>query len=163
MSEPCPCGSGRSFDACCGPVISGAAPAATAEALMRSRYSAYARCAIDHLTESLHPDSRHDHDPEAARRWSQGAQWLGMDILSTEGGGPEDNEGMVEFEAVYKERGVVRHLREASRFVRQDGRWYYLDGQPLPPGTFTRDQPKPGRNDPCPCGSGKKFKKCCGA
>jgi len=159
----CHCGSEQPFDACCGPVLSGERQAATAEALMRARYSAYQTNNIGFLGESLHPDHRHDWDEPATRRWAENAQWLGLEILATEGGGEGDELGTVEFIASYKEKGVLKRHHEISRFRKEGGRWYYVDGRMPKPETVKRAQPKVGRNDPCPCGSGKKYKKCCGA
>ncbi|MET0094083.1 MAG: YchJ family protein [Sedimenticola sp.] len=161
MSQ-CPCGSGKVFDSCCGPVLSGEVPAATAEALMRSRYSAFVTGSVDFLTESLHPAHRHDHDAAATRRWAEQSDWLGLEIVSTEAGGEKDEEGKVEFIATFKEKGMVRRHHEMSSFKKDQGRWYYVDGKLVMPETQVHEGPKVGRNDPCPCGSGKKYKKCCG-
>jgi SEC-C motif-containing protein len=159
----CYCGSGSEFEVCCGPVVSGDSQAQTAEALMRARYSAFVTRQIDFLHASLHPEHRQDHDVEATRRWAEKADWLGLQIVNTQAGGTGDEQGSVEFIATYKQDGVVKPHHEISRFSRQDGVWYYVDGDLVMPKTNTRDKPKVGRNDPCPCGSGKKFKKCCGA
>ncbi len=158
----CHCNSGLEFDNCCGPVLSGEKPAATAEALMRSRYSAFCCGEIDYLSESLHPNHRSDHDVAATRRWAENADWLGLEIRSTRDGGENDDEGEVEFIVNYREDGVVRHHHEISRFKKQAGRWYYVDGDAPKAETYVKQQPKVGRNEPCPCGSGKKYKKCCG-
>jgi SEC-C motif-containing protein len=69
---------------------------------------------------------------------------------------------VVEFIATFKEKGVVRHHHERSNFSRVDGEWFFVDGEPVLPETRVNQSPKIGRNDPCPCGSGKKYKKCCG-
>ncbi len=159
----CPCGSGQEVDVCCGPLLSGARHAATAEALMRSRYSAYVLSDIAYLTETLDPDHRHDHDAAAARRWAERSVWEGLEVRSVEGGGPEDDEGIVELVAAFSENGIHRRHHETGRFRRRDGRWYYVDGKLVPPTTERHAAPKTGRNDPCPCGSGKKSKKCCGS
>ena len=159
----CHCGSGQSYQACCEPFVSGASQATTAEALMRSRYSAYVEGAIDYLGDTLHPNHRADWDREATRRWSEGAEWHGLDIVDVEAGQPEDREGVVEFIASFTEDGHSRRHHERSRFARQGGRWYYVDGDVPKPKTQRHDTPRVGRNDPCVCGSGKKFKKCCGA
>lgn len=159
----CPCGSDKEYADCCEPVLSGAEPATTAEALMRARYSAYIKGAIAFLGESLHAGSRQDWDEAATRKWAEQSQWLGLEVKSTEQGLEEDEEGMVEFIATYSEDGVVRQHHERSLFRKENGRWYYVDGQLPAPETVKRGTPKVGRNDPCPCGSGKKFKKCCGA
>jgi SEC-C motif-containing protein len=159
----CHCGSGEPFAKCCAPYITGAAVAPTAEALMRSRYSAYVEHAIDYLGETLHPAHRTDWDREATRRWAEQAVWQGLEILSTERGEAGDDIGFVEFIAHYREDGVERHHRERSRFGAQSGRWYYIDGTTPKPKTERHEGPRVGRNDPCPCGSGRKYKKCCGA
>ncbi|MBT3011342.1 MAG: YchJ family protein [Candidatus Thiodiazotropha sp. (ex Lucina aurantia)] len=158
----CYCGSGVAYESCCGPIHEGAAKADTAEKLMRARYSAFGARKAEFLHQSLHPDHRHDHDIEATRRWAENAEWLGLQIVDVQGGGEADEEGSVEFIATYKEGGMVRPHHEISRFLKQDGDWYFVDGQLVAPKTEKRHQPKVGRNDPCPCGSGKKYKKCCG-
>jgi SEC-C motif-containing protein len=158
----CPCGSGRDFEQCCGPLLAGERQPETAEALMRARYTAYAKADIAFLTESLHPDHRFDHDEAATRRWAERSEWLGLEIVETSGGQAADDEGEVEFIATFKEKGAVRRHHERSRFRRQAGRWYFVDGEPVAPRTRVNAAPKVGRNDPCPCGSGRKYKKCCG-
>jgi len=160
MSETrdCPCGSGRMFAHCCGPYLSGAARPATAEALMRSRYSAYVEHDDAYLLASWDPRTRPD-DPHPSA--DHGNTWTGLRILRTEAGGEDDDEGVVEFVASCELRGRPAQLHEISRFRRAgDGRWLYLDGDNQQP--LRRRQPKVGRNRPCPCGSGKKYKKCCG-
>jgi SEC-C motif-containing protein len=159
----CYCGSGKEFIACCGPIIEGTAHAETAEALMRARYSAFVVNNPEFLHESLHPDHRHDHDVSATRRWAESSQWLSLQVVEVEKGSADDDEGSVEFIATYKEQGVTKPHHEISRFVKQDGNWYFVDGKLVTPQTEVRKQPKVGRNELCPCGSGKKFKKCCGA
>ena len=158
----CPCGSGAEFAACCAPVLSGEIRAETAEALMRARYSAYARKVFEFLGESLHPDHRHDYDSAATRRWAENSEWLGLEVIDCKDGGREDETGEVEFIAVYKDKDAIHRHHEKSQFRKQDGRWYFVDGQVVPPKTQVHEGPKVGRNDPCPCGSGKKYKKCCG-
>jgi SEC-C motif-containing protein len=157
----CPCGSGAALDACCGPLLEGAA-AATAEALMRSRYSAHVLGHIDYLLATHDPDTRDGLDRDAIERWSLDSEWLGLQIVATERGGAGDDVGTVEFKASYRARdeGVVHH--ERSRFRRLDGRWFYTDGE-IVKAVPLRRAATVGRNDPCPCGSGKKHKKCCGA
>jgi SEC-C motif-containing protein len=87
---------------------------------------------------------------------------LGLKILDVKAGRPEDDEGTVEFIATYKDHDLVKPHHEISSFRKLDGNWYFVDGELVPPVTEVRSQPKVGRNDPCPCGSGKKYKKCCG-
>lgn len=156
----CPCASGKSFADCCGPYLSGAALPPTAESLMRSRYTAFATGAIDYLEESLMPGTRDDFDRDGATQWSTSSEWTGLDIRHVENGGAGDEEGYVEFVAQFTQEGAARVHHETGHFGRLDGRWYYIDGSM---GTRPRTVAKIGRNDPCSCGSGKKFKKCCGA
>ena len=163
----CPCESGALFEACCGPLLSGTAMAATAEALMRSRYTAYVRAAIPYLLETWHPSTRpQEIDVDAM------PHWCGLEILACDQGGEGDTQGWVEFRATALAEGRLLVLRERSRFVRDEGAWRYVDGEfieeekpvaaPPSPAPDKAQSGKVGRNDPCPCGSGKKFKKCCG-
>lgn len=152
----CPCGSGAAFDACCGPVLAGA-PAPTAEALMRSRYTAFVRGDIGHIRATYAPEHRGTVGDDLPP-----VDWVGLEIMATSGGGMDDDTGMVDFAARFREDGAVRLHREKSTFRREDGNWVYVDGEiaaQAPAGKIA----KTGRNGPCPCGSGKKFKKCCGA
>jgi SEC-C motif-containing protein len=160
----CPCGSGHAFEACCAPILDGRAAAPTAEALMRSRYSAFVRGAIDHLLLTHDPATRGSVTRASIEAWSRSARWQGLEVLQTERGGADDEEGVVEFRARYSEGGASRVHHERSRFRRIDGNWYYVDGEAPAPASsapVVRGD-KIGRNDPCPCGSGRKYKKCCG-
>jgi SEC-C motif-containing protein len=158
----CPCGSNLAYQECCRPLIRGERPAATAEQLMRARYSAYVKKEIEYLRESLHPAHRSDFDEKSTRIWAEGSEWHRLEIVKTDGGGQEDSEGRVEFVAAYTEKGIRREHHELSEFRKEDGTWYFVSGEAVPPRQVVRTTPKTGRNDPCPCGSGKKFKKCCG-
>jgi len=159
----CPCNSGRPYADCCEPVVTATRPAATAEELMRARYSAYARGAIEYIISSTLPDRRVECDEKAIRQWSQNSDWTSFEIVSTEGGGVGDKEGKVEFIACYTEDRMKKTLHETGSFRRAgpDGAWYYVEGTVHPPQPFVRGEDKVNRNDPCPCGSGKKYKKCC--
>ena len=161
----CPCASGKDYESCCGPVIAGA-PAPTAEALMRSRYTAYARGAVDHILATYTPKAASGVDRESTEKWSKTSTWLGLSVLSTDAGGPGDAEGTVEFVARFREGpdGPEQTHHERARFVRspRDRRWLYADGKVVGPPPARREV-RPGRNEPCSCGSGKKFKKCHGA
>ena len=88
----CPCGSGRTFDACCGPVIGGT-PAPTAEALMRSRYSAFATGNVEYLSKTLSTEARSDFDAAEAQNTADSAKWLGLEVRATSGGGEKDETG----------------------------------------------------------------------
>lgn len=153
---PCPCQSGLSFEACCGPILAGT-PTPTALALMRSRYTAYARGDVAYLSRTLAPEHRAGFDAADVSAGMRETRWLGLDILDTVDGGPKDSTGIVEFAARFQAQGQTRVLHERSRFRRDDGCWVYVDGD-----TDMQPMKKPGRNEPCPCGSGKKFKQCCG-
>lgn len=159
--DSCPCGSGRSYAACCGQYISGKAAAPTAEALMRSRYSAYVKHEIPYLMGSCLSTRDAGVDEESTRRWSESSQWLGLKILRAEKGGPSDQEGIVEFVASYSQGGLKDEHHETASFKREGGAWKYDTGEVVG-ATMVRASPKVGRNDPCPCGSGKKYKHCCG-
>ncbi len=145
-SSACPCGSGATLSACCGRYHAGE-PAPTPEALMRSRYGAFALNLTDYLLATWHPSTR-----PASLAPDATTQWVRLEVLDRD---ERDDTGRVHFRATFREGRRWAVLEEASRFVREAGRWYYLDGTP----SVTRL--KPGRNDPCPCGSGKKGKACC--
>lgn len=147
-SRTCPCGSGQALAECCGRYHLGE-PAPTPEALMRSRFSAFALNLTDYLLASWHPDTR----PRTLAP-DERTRWVRLEILES---GEQGDEGVVHFRATCREGRRWAVLEERSRFQREAGRWFYRDGQP----TITRL--KTGRNDPCPCGSGRKFKGCCGA
>ena len=159
--ELCPCGSQLTYDSCCKACISGAVQATTAEQLMRSRYTAYVTVATDYIFETTHPEHRADYDHKGTEEWAKGAEWLGLDIVSTTAGGPEDSAGTVEFIAHFKENGTERHHHELGQFQKESGRWYFTEGKMVTNQPIIRG-PKIGRNDPCPCGSTQKYKKCCG-
>lgn len=161
--EPCPCGSGRDYVECCQPLIQGTQSATTAEALIRSRYSAYVKAQIDYIYATTHKSRQSKFNREESLAWSRKAEWQSLEVLRTEDGGPEDESGIVEFMARYREKGKLVQHHEIAEFTKEDGRWYFVDGQAPKPAQSIRQGPKVGRNDPCPCGSGKKFKKCCGS
>lgn len=132
----------------------------TAEELMKSRYAAYTVGNIDYIMETHDPATREGISVEETEEWAKSSEWLGLEIISTEGGSPSDDQGIVEFKATYREAGEVQVHHEKSAFVKIEGKWYYHGWMPLQQ-TIVKEK-KVGRNDPCPCGSGKKYKKCCG-
>ena len=162
MNE-CPCDSGYSFDRCCGPYLAGSDKPPTAEALMRARYTAHTQVDLDFIQRTHDPDTREEIDRELTERWARRAEWLGLEIRATEAGQAGDDVGAVEFVAHYRERGDRRQYHELARFRCVDGEWLYVDGEPPEPETVRRETPRVGRNEPCVCGSGRKYKKCCGA
>ena len=158
----CPCGSGKPYNECCEPIIKGTSLAETAEALMRARYTAYEKHEIDFIVDSCEvTGGEKDIDYNATKAWSEESTWQGLKILRTEKGGPNDTEGVVEFEAVYSRKGLKDVHHETGYFKKIDEKWLYSTGN-LKTTTVVRDGRKIGRNEPCPCGSGKKYKACCG-
>jgi len=158
----CHCGSDIPFEACCAPIIAGKTQAATAEALMRSRYSAYVTGDVEHLGRTLDSSGRSSFDPESARRWAESAEWKGLEIVSVERGGVDDTDGVVEFKARYVVDEQLLEHHERATFKKSGKLWEFADGRVIGRDPYRREEPKVGRNDPCSCGSGKKYKKCCG-
>ncbi len=123
-SDSCPCGSGTDYDLCCGPLHRGDRTAPTADALMRSRFSAYALGLADYLMSSWDRSTR-----PASLDLDETITWRRLQIVDTEAGGPDDAAGIVEFRAQYVAQGRRRILHERSRFRRgEDGAWRYVDG-----------------------------------
>ena len=149
MTNLCICGSEKVASKCCLPVLQGKKQASTAEQLMRSRYFAYAISDADYLMSSWHPQTR-----PGSLSLSASPKWMNLRICQTEAGREGDTEGKVEFIASYEQDGVAGQLHENSEFVFEKGEWLYV-------GSVEDKLKKTGRNEPCPCGSGKKFKKCC--
>ena len=156
----CPCGSGKDLDDCCRPYIDGAS-APTAEALMRSRYTAFVLGELDHVERTHAPEAQGDFVRAELEQTAREVKWVGLEILRTSDGGEGDDTGTVEFAAKFQKDGATHVHHELSSFRRVDGAWAYVDGTFGP--VEQRRVVKVGRNDPCPCGSGKKYKKCCGA
>lgn len=157
--EQCPCNSGKTYAECCEPLINGTIPATTAESLMRSRYTAYVKVKIDYLYETTHPAHRKGYDHEGTRQWAEKSNWYGLEIVSARGG-ESDSIGEVEFIARYKDGDTEYIHHEKGRFRKAEGRWFFVDGKMVTAMPATSN--KVGRNEPCPCGSGNKYKKCCG-
>ena len=160
--ELCPCKSGKTFGECCGPVIAGTAKADCPEALMRARYTSYVTGDIDFLKSSATAAVQAEFDENASKAWSAAAQWHGLEIIRCEGGQKGDKKGVVEFRALYTANGEFCNHHEVSQFVKEPDGWKFDDGEFVGETPIVRESPKVGRNDPCPCGSGKKYKKCCG-
>ena len=129
-SRRCPCGTGLPYAECCGAlhdgITTGTATAATAEQLMRSRYSAFAVGDAAYLLATWHPATR-----PAALDLDDDVRWTGLDVLATTGGSLLAAEGSVEFRAHYVRGRQAGAQHENSRFLREDGQWRYLDGVSL--------------------------------
>jgi SEC-C motif-containing protein len=121
MKDACPCGRGSAFEVCCGRFLGTGVPAPDAESLMRSRYTAFVRSDVAHLLATWHASTR-----PASMDFDEGVKWLGLEVKRHK---PID-EGHAEVEFVARSRlqGRGQRLHERSRFVREDGHWFYVDG-----------------------------------
>lgn len=152
MAESCPCGNGLEYSICCKPYLQGHQHACSPSILMRSRYTAYVRQNIDYLIATWHPDCEAEKWRSSITHSFNHTKWLGLTVVK-ETAGTSLDEGYVEFIARFTDSGAKHStIHEYSRFLRLEQRWYYIDGS----------KPQLGRNAICPCGSGKKYKKCCG-
>ncbi len=153
----CLCGSTLPYQTCCKLYHSGEKFPATAEQLMRSRFSAYARHDSDYLrlTWDAHKRPKHiDFSKETV-------QWLRLEIIATKKGGAKDERGIVEFKAFYSLAGQEAVMQEISRFKKIANRWFYVDGVVKSVANTANQATSQNRNALCDCGSGKKFKRCC--
>lgn len=142
----CICGLEKEYAQCCGAILSHKRPAASAEELMRSRYSAYVRVDAKYLYFSTAKESQIFDDIELIEEFASNVEWLKLDLITA-------SEKQVEFKAYYRDAQGIKLLHEKSNFVQEDGVWKYKDGELY--------NTKIERNEACPCGSGKKYKKCC--
>ena len=143
----CICGNDLDFSECCEPIIEEKKAAPTAEALMRSRYSAYVLANGKYLLYSSAKENRYTDDIALIEEFSRSVEWLGLKVLHVK-------MDTVEFKAYYRDAEGIKVLHEKSNFIQEEGEWKYLDGELY--------NAKVERNESCPCGSGKKYKKCCG-
>jgi SEC-C motif-containing protein len=154
----CFCGSGIDYIQCCGLFHSGDKLPVTAQDLMRSRFTAYALNDTKYLWDTWDATTRPAVEKIDFSR--ENIEWQCLEIVDTKKGEAKDNKGMVEFKAFYRENGEGHVLHEISRFTKINGRWFYLGGVVKSVGKISRPSNQ-GKNAPCPCGSGKKFKRCC--
>lgn len=126
--KPCPCGNNNTVDQCCMPIINNNKQAATAEELMRSRYTAYTLGEVDYLLRSHHKSTRPNKDRKEILRWSKSVKWLGLTIKSKTDGLSAHTSGTVEFQALYIESGRIQEINEHSLFIKEDNIWYYKSG-----------------------------------
>lgn len=121
----CPCGSEVPYSQCCEPLHLGLQQAITAEQLMRSRYSAYVLGLEDYLLNTWHLDTR----PTTLGLANElGIKWMGLKIVDVVAGSEKDSQGEVEFIARFKVNGKAERLHERSRFNKEQGHWFYIDG-----------------------------------
>jgi SEC-C motif-containing protein len=159
VGEPCPCGSGKLFDDCCHPLLVGRKRPSTAEALMRSRFTAHVANDYAYLHRTYQPTARLPYVAETAAD-DGSIKWTKLIVHSHEIGSTP-NQAFVEFSAFYSDEQGSQVLQEKSEFHCEDGQWLYTRIVRSGPAPFKSATKKPGRNDPCPCGSGKKYKHCC--
>lgn len=156
----CPCCSSKKYTDCCEEIIKNE-NAPTAISLMRSRYTAYTQGNEDYLYKTTHQKTREAFQSYDINEWLKENEWTKLEIISQEHGNINDTAGIVEFKAFYHTKsGDSEILHEKSNFVKEKGKWLYVDGVLNPPKVNAKQ--KVLRNDPCPCESGKKYKKCCG-
>lgn len=148
--DQCPCGSLTPLVQCCQPLIEGDYHASTAEQLMRSRYTAYALQCFPYIVKTWYSTSRDTNLLHLLEQDSAATEWQGLTIVEAYPGRSAE-EAYVTFFARYTSHQQPAWIYETSRFVRENNHWYYIDGV----------HKIPGRNETCPCGSQKKFKKCC--
>jgi len=124
----CYCNSKRTYSECCEPIILGKQYAQTAEQLMRSRYSAYVVGNINYLMSSHHPSTRPIKERKSILKWTKSLSWVSLEIVSKQNGQQHDNEGNVEFKALYMENGKLECIHENSYFVKEKNKWHYKSG-----------------------------------
>lgn len=157
-NQQCPCHSGQLYHDCCGIYLETNQIAPTPEALMRSRYTAYAKHNINYIVATMRGRAAEGFNATEALSWSQQAEWLGLTVIRSS---IQADRGQVEFIARYRWNNQVNQIHEISEFQRTNGIWYYIDGV-QPSSKPAQSSKKIGRNETCHCGSGKKYKKCCG-
>lgn len=134
VMNPCPCSPDVEYTACCGRYLSGGQLPPTAEALMRSRYTAFAKQNANYLVATVLPEKRARNELKSTQKSFRGVLWTRLEILATEKGAEGDDTGIVEFNAYWKAAAGRGNgtLHERSTFVKQGDRWYYLDGEQSP-------------------------------
>ena len=129
QQSTCPCGSELDYDLCCGQFIETSHWPATAEQLMRSRYSAYALKHKDYLVATWYPATC---PPQLDLYENAHVKWVSLNVVNIEAGAEQDQTGIVEFTAIMKANGRAEKMTERSEFIKQDGRWYYVKAQEVP-------------------------------
>lgn len=149
----CPCGSHVDYYSCCGLYHTSNALPQTPEALMRSRYTAYALANMAYIKKTMQGKPLLEFNDIEAARWAKSILWLGLKIIKTYQ--DDENTGYVEFIASYLDNHSINAIHEISQFKAINNSWYYIDGKQI-----AEPAKKIPRNTPCPCGSKKKFKNC---
>ncbi len=129
MKELCPCGSKQKYADCCGAIINRKREATTSLELMKSRYSAFTIADIDYLMRSHDSKTRPTlKERKGIKRWAESVRWLQLIIVDIQDGNATDNEGYVEFKALYFENGQINQIHERSLFRKENGKWVYVSG-----------------------------------
>jgi len=157
IETSCLCGSGQEYSICCQPFHNKVKVPVTAEALMRSRFTAYAQKNDSYLLETWDSAKK----PKSIDFSKEEAIWTKLSIVKLKKGSEKDSKGIVEFKAYYSLDNELYVMNEISRFIKVAGRWLYLDGV-VKSVAKADQQSNQGKNALCSCGSGKKFKRCCG-
>ncbi len=161
MNKQCPCGSNQELNDCCGPIIAGQQHATSPEQLMRSRYTAYSMANIDYIKKTMTGIAAEGFEADATKIWAKSITWLGLDVKRSFMDEHDLSKGYVEFEVSFRDKtGNGQKIYELSTFTQINKEWFYTDGK-SPAKSTNSIYNKAGRNDPCPCGSEKKYKKCC--
>lgn len=152
----CPCGSTKTYAQCCQAIHDNHANATYPEQVMRARYTAHELKLVNFVVNTYHPSCNATDEIDMIAN-SVNIEWCRLDVISASEPEPDANVGFVEFKAYLLDDGIEHCMHERSRFIKENGLWYYMDGIAL-----DENVNKVGRNEPCVCGSGKKYKKCCG-
>lgn len=153
MLSTCPCGTEKAYNECCNLFLSNQKIPSSPEELMRSRYTAYFLHNIDYIARTMKSPAADGFDAASTKEWARKIKWKKLQIVNSS---QQGNRGRVEFIAYYEMNHKQHRLHEISEFHFENDQWYYVDG--MHPSVNV----KIGRNDPCLCGSNKKYKKCCG-
>ncbi|MBQ0724564.1 MAG: SEC-C domain-containing protein [Cycloclasticus sp.] len=155
----CRCGSNIAFSTCCEPFLTRKVLPNTAEQLMRSRFTAFCLNQATYLYETHHPSKRESNAGKPLQNPASPSTWISLQIITTDAGHADQKLGKVEFIACFEEQNKHYQLHEKSSFVKEQGRWFYLDGEPH----ISSVNLKFKRNALCWCQSGQKHKHCHGA
>ncbi|PIR23076.1 MAG: hypothetical protein COV44_04965 [Deltaproteobacteria bacterium CG11_big_fil_rev_8_21_14_0_20_45_16] len=131
----------------------------SAKSLLEKRYECFTKGDVDFILESHHPETKEQIQRQAVEEWSKNSKWHGLKVDSVD---EKSDKTVIDFTVIYERDFEKRFHREIAEFKKHEGKWFYFDSSFPKPETIRNDQ-KIGRNDPCTCGSGKKFKKCHGA
>ena len=153
----CPCDPQKLYIDCCEPYLSGKVTPDTPEALMRSRYTAYTMANIAYIKQTMRGTAAVNFQEKEAERWAKKAIWIKLDVIKVIQ--EMDGIGFVEFEAFFVEGARLKSIHENSRFRREQGKWFYVDGTHSPVSPVNQII---SLNTNCPCGNQRKFKNCHG-